>query len=91
MNGIGPGHFGGAQDVRDIAVTEGGFRRSDTDVLIRSPHVQTCGIGFGVDRNGFDAELFAGADHPKGDFSTIGNQHFLKHRILRRGSLAVSA
>jgi hypothetical protein len=32
-----------------------------------------------VDRNGFDAELLARAQHAQGDLTTISYKHFLEH------------
>ena len=43
-------------------------------------------IGLGVDGHGLDAEFFAGANDPQRDLSTIGDEHFLKHGLLRCGS-----
>jgi hypothetical protein len=47
--------------------------------FIGEADVQRIAVGFAVDGDRLDAELFAGADHPEGDFTAIGYQNFLKH------------
>jgi hypothetical protein len=36
-------------------------------------------VGFGIDRDGADAEVLAGRNDPQGDFTTIGDKDFSKH------------
>jgi hypothetical protein len=36
-------------------------------------------VGFGIDGHRLNAQLLAGADHPQGDFTAIGNQDLPEH------------
>ena len=61
--------------------------------VVGHAHVQRRAVGFGVDGDGLDAELAAGADHAHGDLAAVGDQDFLEHRApgyglrgYRRGS-----
>ena len=38
-------------------------------------------IGFGVNSHTADSQLPAGADHSDGDFSTVGDEDFMKHAV----------
>ena len=71
--------LGGADDPVDaqVAVARGGV--ADLDGLVGHPHMQRTGVGFGVDRDGLDAEPLARADHPARDLSTVGNEDPLEH------------
>ncbi|MEI9804378.1 MAG: hypothetical protein WDN48_07840 [Pseudolabrys sp.] len=42
------------------------------------------GVGGGMHRDGENAELLAGADHPHGDLAAIGDQDFIEHGCFRR-------
>ena len=37
-----------------------------------------------MDRDGRDAKLLAGAQHPQRDFPTIGDEDFVEHRAVTR-------
>nr|ART38167.1 F235 [uncultured bacterium] len=37
-------------------------------------------VGFGVDGDRGDAQAIAGANHPAGDFATVGDEDFIEKR-----------
>ncbi len=84
MNGIGAGDFRRAQDIGNIAIAEGRVGRTHADLFVGGTDVQAGGVGFRMDGDGLDAELFTGADDPKGDLSAIGYQNFLEHAVTPR-------
>ena len=43
--------------------------------------VQAGAVGFGVDCDGSDPQLAAGADHADGDLAAIGDQHLFDLRL----------
>ncbi len=73
MDSVGVGDFRGADYGGDIKVAFRAFGGADTDGFVRKAHVQTMPVGFRVNRNGFDAEVVAGADDAKRDFAPIRN------------------
>ena len=60
----------------EVALARGG--RADADGLVGESHVQRFAVGLGVDGDGLDAELAAGADDAQGDLAAIGDQDFLE-------------
>ena len=83
MNRVGAGDLRRAQHGRDAEVAVGAARRADADVFVGEPHVQGVLVGLRIDRDGLDAELAAGADHPQGDLAAVGDEDFLEHAGLR--------
>ena len=79
MDRVGAGDLGGADDRRHAEVAVGAARRPDADVLVGEAHVQRVFVRLGIDRDGLDAELLAGVDHPQGDFSAVGDEDFFEH------------
>src|SRR5437660_586605 len=73
MNRVGVGDFGGADDGRNIKITARAFRGTDADCFIRETCMQAVPVRFGINRDGFDPEVLAGADHAKRDFAAIGD------------------
>ena len=43
------------------------------------------GVGGGMHRDGRDAELLAGAQHPERDLAAIGDQDFIEHGVCPAG------
>jgi hypothetical protein len=82
MHGIGRRRLGCRQDVVDDEVALLGRRRADRLRLVRLRRMQCPRIGFGVDRDRFQAERAAAAHHAAGDLAAIGDQHLL-HRSPR--------
>ena len=54
-------------------------RGPDADGLVGELDVHRIDIGLGIDGDGFDIELAAGADDAEGDFAAIGDQDALEH------------
>ena len=81
MDRVGAGDLGGADDRRHVQVAVGAARRADADVLVGEPDVQRVLVGLGVDGDGLDAELAAGADDAQRDLAAVGDQDFLEHAV----------
>ena len=79
MDGIGAGDLGGGDDARNVEVAVATGRPADADVVVGKADVQRLPVRFGVHRDRLDAQLFARADHPQGNFPAVGDQHFLEH------------
>src|SRR5437868_6804282 len=79
MDGLNIGNFSSTNYGRNIEVAFSRTRRTDTNGFICETHVKGIAVGFAVHGNGFDAELFAGTDDTKSDFSAIGNQDLVEH------------
>src|SRR6201999_3301674 len=60
-----------------IAVPRWG--RPDRPGLIGELYVKRVPVGLGIDRGARDPEPACGADHPAGDFPTIGDQDLDEH------------
>jgi hypothetical protein len=50
--------------------------------LVGVADVEGVAVGVGVDGDGADAELLAGAQDTEGDLAAIGDQYFSKHNFL---------
>ncbi|MNL61774.1 hypothetical protein D3C87_1857360 [compost metagenome] len=74
MNGVGAGAQGDLHEAGDVEVGGGQVER-----LVREADVAGFPVGVGVNGHRGDAEFLAGADHPEGDLSTVGDEHFRKH------------
>ena len=79
MDRVGAGDLGGADDRRHVQVAVGAARRADADVLVGEADVQRVLVGLGVDGDGLDAQLAAGADHAQRDLAAVGDQDLLEH------------
>ncbi len=75
MDRVDVGDLGGADDARDVQVALIAVGRADTDRFARQMDVGSVAVGFGVDSDGLDAHLVAGADHAKRDFASIGDEN----------------
>ena len=64
----------------DLQVTFSGSGGSCTVSFVRQPNVQRAGISLGIDRDGRDVQIAAGADDAHHDLSAISNQNFSKHQ-----------
>jgi hypothetical protein len=60
-----------------IGVARG--RRADAGCFIGQATCRRAGVGVGVDGDGGDPHLLAGADDADGDLAAIGDQDFAKH------------
>ncbi|ENT03750.1 hypothetical protein B989_00316 [Brucella sp. 56/94] len=72
----------GLDDRIDVQIALRGCSRADTHRLVGHFHMQRPCIRIGINRHRGNAKLARRANDPAGDFSAIGNQYFLKHRIF---------
>ena len=79
MDRLGAGDLAGGDDLGDVQIAVARGRRADADAFIGQAHMHGVGVGGGMDRDGGDAHLLAGAEDAKGDFAAIGDEDFLKH------------
>ena len=82
MDRVDIGDLGGADDRWNVQITQRQLWRTDADGFIGKAHVQGVAVGFAVNRDSFDSEFFAGADHPKGDFTAIGDKDLIEHELV---------
>ena len=80
MHGVGAGDLAGGDDLVDVEIAVARRRRADADAFVGEPHMHGVGVGGRMHDHGLDAELLAGAQHPKGDLAAIGDEDFLEHR-----------
>ena len=76
VNGIGPRSFGRIQDALNHQITLAAGGWPHTDGLVRHSDKGCIDVGFAVHRDSRDAHLFGGAQHPHGNFSSVGDQQF---------------
>ena len=81
MDGVHVGDFRRADHRRDIEITLRQLRRADANGFVGEADVQRIAVGLAVNRDRADAQLLAGADHPQGNLSAIGDQDFLEHAL----------
>jgi hypothetical protein len=79
VDGVGTGLFGDLEDLLRNEVTLFGRGGADQVGLVREADVERSAVDFRVDRDRLDADLSAGPDDPKGDFSSIGDENFFEH------------
>ena len=84
MDGIGVGNFSGRNDARDIEVRVLAGRIADANRFVGKPNMEAFTVGSGIDCNGTDIHLLAGADDPQRDFTPVGDQDFLEHDVVLR-------
>ena len=79
MDGVYVGDFGGADNLRDIEIALGTARGPDANGFIGKTDVERMAIGFGIDGDRADAQLFARCKDAERNLTTIGNKDFLEH------------
>ena len=72
MDGVYVGDFRRADDLGNIQVALAAAGRADADSLICETYMERVSVGFGIHGDSRDTKLFAGANHPEGDFPAIG-------------------
>ena len=82
MHRFRAGVLAGLHDPLHHQIALSGGRRADQYGFICHIHMQGVPVGFGIDRDGFNAHFAGGFDHAAGDFTTVGNQNFLEHVSL---------
>ena len=84
MHGVGAGDLAGREQRRNIEVAVLGRRRPDADAFVGEAHMHGVFVRGRMDRDGRNAKLLAGAQHPQRDFPTVGDQDFVEHRAVTR-------
>ncbi len=79
MDGVDIADFGGGDDAIDFEITLCAGSWADADGFVGGLDVKGVVIGFGVDGESTDAEVFAGADDAEGDFAAVGDEDFVEH------------
>ncbi len=79
MDGVRPGDFRRRNNAGHVQIALGTARRPNAHRLIGKADVEGIAVGLGIDGDRADTQLFAGTNHPQGDFTTIGDQDFLEH------------
>src|SRR4029079_15291227 len=83
MDGVALGRGRGSDEGRYAEVAVGGERRPDVNRAVGEADVETFAVGRGVDGDGLDTELPAGADDADGDLAAVGDQDALEHSPCR--------
>ncbi len=83
MDRVGTGDFARGKDRRNIQVAVSRRRRTDANAFIGEPHMHRILVRGRMHRDGGDAELLAGAQHPKRNLSAVGDQDLVEHRSSR--------
>ena len=81
MDGIDIANLGCAHNAIDFQITLGAGRRADADRFICELNMQRIDVGFRINSQGPNTELFAGANDAQRNFAAIGNQNFFKHEL----------
>src|SRR5581483_378089 len=84
MNSAGTGALGEFEDQITAQIGFGRGSGSEAISLIGFENVGCGAVGIGIDGDGREAQLTAGAEDAQGDFATIGDENFTKH--LKQGT-----
>ena len=87
MHGLRSGLLGDRQDPVDVQVALRGRRRTARVRLVSVADVQGIAVGVGIDGDGPDAELAAGANHAHRDLAAVRDQHLFKGRPLAHNGM----
>ena len=79
MDCVDVGNFSRADDRRNIEIALRELRRADADGFVGKAHMKRIAVRLAIDGNRADAQLFASANHPQGDFTAVGNQDLFEH------------
>ena len=74
--------LGGEQDQIGLQIAVRRRCRPEPHRLVRHQHVRAARIGVRIDRDGGDAHLLGGAEHPARDLAAVGDQDLLEQRPL---------
>ena len=74
MDGVGAGATGDVEDQIAAQIRFGGRRGSEAVRFVGLENVGSGTIGVGVDGDGGNAQLTAGAQDAQGDFATVGDE-----------------
>src|SRR5690606_9170418 len=79
VDGVGAGDLGGGDDPVHPEVALRGGRRPDADGLVGEADGERVAVGRGVDGDGPEAHLAAGADDAEGDLAPVRDEDLLDH------------
>ena len=79
VDGVDIADFGSRDDAIDFEITLGAGSWADADGFVGGLDVKGVVIGFGVNGESTDAEVFAGADDAEGDLAAVGDEDFVEH------------
>ena len=79
MNGFGTTGLGDAENLADVQVRLGGGSPPDVISLVGLADVQGSTVDVGIDRDGTNPHLAAGANHANGNLTPVSYQDFLEH------------
>ncbi len=79
MNRIRIADLRGADDAVDLQIALVARAGADADGLVGELHVERIHVGLGINGEGLDALLLAGADDAQGDFAAVRDEDFLEH------------
>ena len=79
MNGLAPALARGSDDAFNVKVALRGSGSTQAVVLRHIMQVGRASVGFGVNAHRLNAKPAAGAGHPAGDFTSVGDQDSVKH------------
>ena len=82
MYRIGTGDFARRHNGGDVEITVRGRWRADANALVGQAHMHGRRVSGGVNRDRLHAQLAAGAQHTKRNFTTVGYEDFFKHLNL---------
>ncbi len=71
--------FGGGDDAIDFEITLCAGSWADAYGFVGGLDVKGVVIGFGVDGEGTDSEVFTSADDAEGDLASVGDEDFVEH------------
>ena len=80
MHGLSARLFAGGNDLINDQIRVSSRRWSDMDGLISHFDMQGITVRIGIDSDCGNTHAPSGLDHAAGNFPTIGNQDFLKHK-----------
>ena len=78
VDGVGAGVGGDRDDLGDVEVGLGRGRAAEGVGLVGEADEERVAVGVGVDRDGADAGVLAGADDADGDLAAVGDQDLLQ-------------
>ena len=80
VNGVGMGASSDVEYQIAAQIRFGGRREAEAVRFIGLEHVGSGAVGVGVDGDGGNAQLVAGAQDAEGDFAPVSNKDFAEHR-----------
>src|SRR5579872_4934257 len=90
MNGVYIRDLSCADYSRNVEVALRQLRRTNADGFVSKLDMQRMPVGLTVNRHRANAQFFASANHPQGNFATVRNKDFIEHLLneCRAESLA---